>query len=108
MQLSRLVTCKTKEVFHMKVVNGFKHDLVHKELSPVGLQVLKEMLDFVERQFNLNRIALEPMHLENELGLVVDSFDFTKCKLGEPGDTDYITLAVLHMLQYDVDAILKF
>ena len=40
------------------------------------------MLDFVEKQFNKNRIELDPIQIENELGILVDTLDFSKCKAG--------------------------
>lgn len=66
------------------------------------------MLDFVEKQFNKNRIELDPIQVENELGILVDTLDFSKCKSGQPGDMDFMTLAFLKMMKYDVSVILKY
>lgn len=107
MQMSKIVTTATKEIFKNKVINGFKYDLVHKELSPLKHSVLQEMLDFVENQFNKNRIELDPIQIENELGILVESLDFSKCNAGHPGDMDFMTLAFLKMMKYDVSMIMK-
>lgn len=40
MHMSKIVTKETKEIFKNKVINGFKYDLVHKQLNPLKHSVL--------------------------------------------------------------------
>ena len=40
MHMSKIVTKETKDIFKNKVINGFKYDLVHKQLSPLKHSVL--------------------------------------------------------------------